>query len=492
MKFNRSLLYLIIIILAFSNGQVMGEENSNIVTHQGESRVRNFEEFLIELSNSSAKSLLIDNFIEDQKSYGFPIIENETVYFIYRGSGDVIELEGEFKDFQPIDMTKVTNTDLYHSKFTIPSNGYFQYSLIIDGFYKLDDLNKNSIGTINFDTWEPELASVLIMPDYVDDQSYLFNIDIGSTLEEFEFSSILQNQYNRHIQVYLPPDYDPDASIAYPTVYISDGYWYIHLSQVLHTLDYLIYHEIIDPLIAVFVDTINYNAVSPDEINNWRAQDLVGNSCTTTLKTLCRQNYADVLATELVPHIDSKYSTINESLSRGLVGVSSGGFASIYTAVKYYNIFKLIGATQGGYSPSFEETIYYIRDNDKIENMKFYTNAGTYDSFMDQDVEFANILDNKGYANKFCTYTQAHGWSNVRTSFSELITYLFTDEITEACGTIPFVEVTSDTITSSSSSITQIDTSDPQIKTSDSESEDTPLKLFYPFIIILIIFRKKV
>ena len=63
----------------------------------------NFSEFVKQLNKTAdvkKKQLIIEDFLRSKKEIGIPIIENETVHFIYFGAADTVAIAGDFNDWK--------------------------------------------------------------------------------------------------------------------------------------------------------------------------------------------------------------------------------------------------------------------------------------------------------------------------------------------------------------------------------------------------------
>ena len=111
-------------------------------------------------------------------------------------------------------------------------------------------------------------------------------------------SKILKN--NRTVKIYLPNGYDQGKN-RYPVVYVNNGRRAIQLMKMPNSLDNLI-GKTIEPVIAVFI----YPASGQEYA---RSQ---------------RNEYSELVATELVLFIDKKYRTIALPESRLFMGGDEG------------------------------------------------------------------------------------------------------------------------------------------------------------------------
>jgi enterochelin esterase family protein len=132
---------------------------------------------------------------------------------------------------------------------------------------------------------------------------------------------------DRPFSVYTPPNYKADGP-AYPLVIFFDGEDLADDPYPLTTLNNLIAASRIPPAVAVFVDNVG----------NRRLGDLVANP-----------QFADVLATELLPWIRSHYNVTRDASQIVLGGYSAGGLASTYVALRHPEVFGNVLSLSGAF-----------------------------------------------------------------------------------------------------------------------------------------------
>ena len=154
----------------------------------------------------------------------------------------------------------------------------------------------------------------------------------------------------RYMLVYLPPNYD--TTKRYPVIYLLHGYGGNHMTlqaveDVKSIADYLISTGAMPEAIIV----------TPDASN-----DLGGSFYTNSMYNSIPvfglfENY---IIYEVIPHIDSTYSTIASQEGRAIVGISMGGYGAAKLGIKHSDMFKAIGIHSG--PVSFERFLDPIPD----------------------------------------------------------------------------------------------------------------------------------
>jgi enterochelin esterase family protein len=119
----------------------------------------------------------------------------------------------------------------------------------------------------------------------------------------------------RIVWTYEPPDYDADAA-PYPVVVLHDGYTYVHM-QLQATLDNLIAAGEIPPLVCV--------------LYQWESR---------LAELMCSEMVARALATDLLRSWLPARLNITHAPQRTVIGgVSAGGLAAVFTAVRHPDVF---------------------------------------------------------------------------------------------------------------------------------------------------------
>jgi enterochelin esterase family protein len=436
-------------------------------------RVEAFNTLLLELSgisDNTTKMYKITEFMAVQQSYGFPVTYDDEIVFIYRTNNTLmVEVDGRMT--KQVTLDHVDGTDLFYKQFTFHNDSRGNYGFREDGSSMFKD-------PLNPDTTivgqEFTVISDFKMPQYSDDGSYLFSNNIGSVMVNETFFSTITN-HNYTINVYLPTGYN-ESQTRYASFYVGDGVFYAYAWNGRNILDYLDFYNKMDPLIGIFITPFDYSTNRNPEY------------------TTKRQEYADFIIEELMPYVDSKYRTINDSKSRAHIGSSYGGFFSLYIAAQYPQFFKLVGSQSVSvlsYYPIISGTNYvtmeeYFKHSPKIEDMRFYLNGGTYESgILNEAHKISKTLAEKGYSGKFRAFHQAHDPGQWRATLGELLTFLFTNEPSDYSGSpINYGNIQNPTKSEQSSG--EISTSE-KTSSETTSSETTSYSIFSIIVISIVV-----
>ena len=148
------------------------------------------------------------------------------------------------------------------------------------------------------------------------------------------------------VDVHLPPGYDPDASPGYPVLYLHDGQD-ARAVRLRETLADLYDRDAIAPVIVAAIHML------PDRMGTYGLSDreagtaIVANIRYGPVGTRAH-DYAQWVATGLVPAIDARYNTRPTPDARATLGWSLGALAAFNLGWQYPDLFARVGM----FSPS--------------------------------------------------------------------------------------------------------------------------------------------
>lgn len=164
----------------------------------------------------------------------------------------------------------------------------------------------------------------------------------GSVVRVMHESEVLRNNPlgDRHVRelfVYLPSGYG-ESEERYPLVYCLTGFTgrgKMLLNDSAFTPNL---HQRLDGLIAT--DTIRpMIAVMPNCFTYYGGSQYINSTATG--------NYEDYLTREIVPFVDENFRTLNDSRSRAVMGISSGGYGSLIMGLRHTDQFGLVCSHAG-------------------------------------------------------------------------------------------------------------------------------------------------
>ena len=186
-------------------------------------------------------------------------------------------------------------------------------------------------------------------------------LDRNVITSELLLGNRLGDPHERPLWVYVPPGYDDDESISYPSVYVIQGYtghvamWAnrsAYRQPFIETADAVFASGEAPPCILVFVDAWT----------SYGGSQFVDSAGTGP--------YHSYLCNEVVPWVDLRYRTIAHRDSRAISGKSSGGFGAMITPMLRPDLFSTLATHAGDslyelcYVPEFGNAARYLRDYD--------------------------------------------------------------------------------------------------------------------------------
>jgi len=273
-----------------------------------------------------------------------------------------------------------------------------------------DRYNKNRIpdGIVSEETYN--------VFDYFHDSSkgwfYVKSNIKKGTLESFQFESKILNN-TRNIMVYKPTGYtDSDCEKTdmqkYPTIIIFDQSLYMNRIPVHVILDNLIAAKKIPPCVAILVDN------QPTERREFELP--------------LYEPFADFVALELMPWAYKNFKLIEDPNKTIIAGVSYGGLASSYIALKYPNLFGNVLSQSGSYwrGKKVTDSIPWLQvqyNSSAKLPIRFYMDCGLQETvmrsfsnfnFIENHRKMRDILKSKGYEVYYQEFQGGHEWSGWR------------------------------------------------------------------------------
>jgi enterochelin esterase family protein len=193
----------------------------------------------------------------------------------------------------------------------------------------------------------------------------------------------------RRVWVYTPPGYRPDGR-PYRLLVLFDGWQYTHLIPVPTILDNMIADGVIPPTVAVMVD------------QKERVKELYLNP-----------SFADLVAGELVPWVRRRYHVTRSPREAVVGGLSLGGVAAAYTAMRHAEVFGGVLSQSGAFQYKPEDPARLVRRLATRARLpiRFYLEAGLLEvnetpSLLHTNRHLRDVLEAKGYE---VTYSEFNG-----------------------------------------------------------------------------------
>ena len=171
-----------------------------------------------------------------------------------------------------------------------------------------------------------------------------WGVELAGRLDELVIESdllrdnVLGDPHERPLWVYVPPGYDEDPSVRWPSVYVIQGYaghvgmWRNrdpYRQPFIETADEVFASGRAPGCVVVYVDA-------------WTAYG--GSQFVDSPGT---GRYHSYLCDEVVPFVDARYRTIADRESRAISGKSSGGFGAMVTPMLRPDLFGALATHSG-------------------------------------------------------------------------------------------------------------------------------------------------
>ena len=199
--------------------------------------------------------------------------------------------------------------------------------------------------------------------------------------------------YDLQYWVQLPAGYESDK--AYPTLYVTDGWWYKEDGGLPEIARELMAQQQIADIILVYVD-----AYDPDDQSNNRRNS----------QFLCKPDYVQFYKEELIPAVDEAFGTDRSRSSRGMLGVSFGGLNSMYFGIHAHDVFGKIGIQSPAPHPCPD--IYEEYENRERLPIDIFLSTGTVNDKAKATRRLKRILEAKGYEFAYQEVPHGHTWAN--------------------------------------------------------------------------------
>ncbi|MFC1650657.1 alpha/beta hydrolase-fold protein [Candidatus Latescibacterota bacterium] len=302
------------------------------------------------------------------------------------------------------------NKDLWAITTNPLPSGIYTYNFHSDGMELLDPKNPEI---------KPDLIprkNILEIPSKSQMFYDLKPVPHGIVHQHKYFSQTLG--LHRDLFVYTPPNYDTKKK--YPVLYLlhdageSEEVW-IEVGKINNIIDNLIAQENIEPMIVVFPfghvlssSGVFENQLLPKEIYLFE-QDLIK---------------------EIIPLIDSQYSSHNDSNYRAIAGHSYGGTQAFIIGLRNIDLFSWIGVFGSGITRYYIYNVWdktnsksslnnFLDLNDKLKLL--WIACGNNDRLFQENSELSNTLNDFEINHTFYETNNDHSWNGWRFFAKEFV-----------------------------------------------------------------------
>lgn len=219
--------------------------------------------------------------------------------------------------------------------------------------------------------------------------------------------------YDLQYRVYVPEGVFTGQAL--PSLYVTDGQWYLAgggLGQLIHQM---ITDGRIEPLVAVFVDSSN-----PDNpVENRRNSEF-----------MCNQRYAAFFADELIPAVTTQQPVSQAREDRVILGMSFGGLNAACFGITLPGVFSGI-AMQSPASAAHVDVVRELYEEAEKLPLKMFLSVGTKNDNLHAVRRFRSTLLKKGYDLTYHKVREGHDWDNWRPLLDDVLLTFFAKQVDE-------------------------------------------------------------
>ncbi|MDD3431419.1 MAG: alpha/beta hydrolase-fold protein [Bacteroidales bacterium] len=285
--------------------------------------------------------------------------------------------------------------------------GFHYYAILIDGVAVMDRNTKAFFGS----NW---MSSGIEIPEGPEGDYYRFdkNIPHGQVRSIYYWSEL--NGMERHINVYVPAEYEQQSDKSYPVLYLVHGWGedengWANQGHMANIMDGLIASGKAVPMIVVMP--------SGDIQTNPELRQAQG-------------DISQIYVQDLLPYIDQQFRTKTDKQNRAMAGLSRGGFQTCMTVSANLDKFGWMGTFSGFFvrGDNSLETAFNGLFKDPSEFKRqirlLYISTGTEENTPKAQVVAlkAKGIDNIVYSESQGT---AHEWLSWRRALNEFAQLVF-------------------------------------------------------------------
>ena len=286
--------------------------------------------------------------------------------------------------------------------------GFHYYFVFVDGLRLTDPASQSFFG------WRANAGGIEI-PEGPEGDYYRFNKDIEhGQIRSIHYYSEINGTY-RHINVYVPAEYEHNPEKRYPVLYLlhgsgEDETGWLNQGHADFIMDNLIAEGKAVPMIVVMM--------SGDMVTTPEIRSVEGASVT------------DVYINELVPYVDKTFRTLTDREHRAMAGLSRGGGQTFRTVLPNLDKFAYMGGLSGGARINDEnidtqfDGVFANPDRFNKQVKLLFLSCGTEEGM--RTGQMVEVLKNHGiHCEYYVSEGTAHEWLTWRRSLKEMAPRLF-------------------------------------------------------------------
>jgi enterochelin esterase family protein len=329
-----------------------------------------------------------------------PIVQDSTFIILYEGRAGCVTLAGDLNRWDPSRDTlgRIPGTSLFVFERTIDPAARIEYKLVVDGDWILDPWNPlRARGGFGFN-------SELRMPGYRPP----WEPPAGTLLRHGTLDTLLMTSAHLGracpIIVYVPNERTPAGGL--PSLYVTDGVDHLGLADAHLRLDRLIGAGSVQSLITVFLEP---RAGLQDTTPSLRIQEYAMND-----------TFLAFLVEEAVPFIRARYGADTAPARTGIMGVSLGGLAAGYAALRRPDMFGFCAVQSPSWWWNDRAMLTLVRSTPRVP-LRWWISTGTLRDAERECREMRSILGERGYGVTYAEFPEGHNWSNWKARLDDIL-----------------------------------------------------------------------
>jgi enterochelin esterase-like enzyme len=344
-------------------------------------------------------------------AHGFPLADRHGVTFVYRGYVDAVVLRMFISGLpaaQPL--ARIGDSDLWALRLDLPEGSRFEYKFEV----RHGDASEWILDPLNPITAADPFGANSVCQGWGYEAPDWTRPDPAArpgSLEAFALDS--RHLGARTVRVYLPARFR--RTRRYPLLVCHDGDDYLKYADFQAVLDNLIHRLEIPPLVVALIS-------SPD-----RLREYVG-----------FEPHADFVVEELLPALRERFPVDDDATTRGIMGASLGGVASLHAAWRHPGTFGRLLLQSGSFAftdigenrrgPVFEPVVKFVnafRAEPGRPTERLYVSCGIYESLIYENRSLVPLLQDQRMQVRYEEARDGHNWQNWRDRLRAGLTYLF-------------------------------------------------------------------
>jgi enterochelin esterase family protein len=341
-----------------------------------------------------------------------PLVAPDGATFVYFGNADAVNLRcwvSGLPTAQPL--LRVEQTDLWLLHLDLPpaSRVEYKFEVIIEGRSELvvDPLNPIR-ATDPFGANSVCQAVGYVRPNWTLDDP----LSRRGTIEQLRLQSTVFDD-SRSLHVYLPARFR--RTRRYPLLIVHDGEDYLRFASFGKVLDNLIHRLEISPIIVAMTQ-------SPNRLGEYAGDD----------------RHSRFIVEDVLQAMRRRYPLDDTPETRGLMGASFGGVASLHTSWRNPGMFGRLLLQSGSFAfsdigehrrgPVFDPVVRFVntfRANPGKPTERIYMSCGMYESLIYENRSMLPLLRDRGIDVRYDEARDGHNWENWRDRLRSGLSWLF-------------------------------------------------------------------